>query len=200
MNFYTSLFENSGIGTVAHYGAGEPGAEGTVKQATFQSDMVANRSMPPGIIIPELVYSDVGAVVTWLCQTFGFKERLRIGNHRAQLVFGEASVIVVGQSEDHIPATPDVAAVRPLSGELTHSLMVRVADVDQHYAHVKQSGARVLTAPETYQYGERQYTVIDPGGHRWTFTQSVADVDPEAWGGQLVAPYQGETRGKWSTL
>jgi uncharacterized glyoxalase superfamily protein PhnB len=38
---------------------------------------------------------------------------------------------------------------------------------------------------ETYPFGERQYTVDDPGGHRWTFTQSVADVAPEEWGGQL---------------
>ena len=27
----------------------------------------------------------------------------------------------------------------------------------------------------------------DPGGHHWTFSQSIADVDPAEWGGVLVA-------------
>ena len=29
--------------------------------------------------------------------------------------------------------------------------------------------------------GERQYSVLDLEGHLWTFTQSVADVDPRDW-------------------
>ena len=143
-----------------------------------QSGMVVNRSMPPGTIIPELVYGDLDAAVDWLCKTFGFKERLRIRDHRSQLVFGEASVVAVAHN--------GASTSRPARGELTHSLMVRVADVDQHYAHVKQSGAHILHPPETYPFGERQYTVEDLGGHRWTFTQSVADVPPEQWGGQPV--------------
>jgi hypothetical protein len=56
-----------------------------------QSGTIPNRSMPPRTIISELVYGDLAAAVAWLCTTFGFKERLRIGNHRSQLVFGAAS-------------------------------------------------------------------------------------------------------------
>jgi hypothetical protein len=37
--------------------------------------------------------------------------------------------------------------------------------------------------PTDFPYGERQYTVEDLAGHRWTFTQSIADVDPRDWGG-----------------
>lgn len=140
--------------------------------------LIINRSMPPGIIIPELVYGDLEAAVGWLCNTFGFKERLRIRNHRAQLVFGEASVIAV--------AHPAGDALQSLQDEVTHSLMVRVRDVDAHFEQVKHSGARILHPPETYPFGERQYTVADPGGHIWTFTQSVADIAPESWGGQLI--------------
>jgi hypothetical protein len=40
--------------------------------------MTTNRSMPPGTIIPELAYEDVGNAAAWLCEAFGFKERLRI--------------------------------------------------------------------------------------------------------------------------
>jgi hypothetical protein len=35
----------------------------------------------------------------------------------------------------------------------------------------------------SYPFGECQYGVVDPGGHRWTFSQSIADLAPEDWGG-----------------
>ena len=139
----------------------------------------ANRSMPPGTIIVELVYDDVATAVTWLCQTFGFRERLRIGHHRSQLLLGDMSIVAMAPGSGQ--ATP--ASLEP--PKLTHSIMVRVDDVDQHYEHVKQSGAQIIGEPATHPYGERQYTVEDPAGHRWTFSQSVADVDPSSWGGLL---------------
>ena len=36
MNFYTSIFENSKIGTISRYGEGGPGPAGTVMTATFE--------------------------------------------------------------------------------------------------------------------------------------------------------------------
>jgi uncharacterized glyoxalase superfamily protein PhnB len=132
-----------------------------------------NRSMPPGTFIPELAYPDVPAAAAWLCQAFGFAERLRIGGHRVQLVYGDGSVIVVHSAG---PAA---------SGQ---SIMVRVPDVDVHFTRARQQGARILSEPATHPYGERQYTAEDIGGHRWTFSQSVADVAPEDWGGELIGP------------
>jgi len=44
----------------------------------------------------------------------------------------------------------------------------------------------VLTdAPADHPYGERQYSAEDPAGHRWTFSQTIADVDPTDWGGEV---------------
>jgi len=57
-----------------------------------------NRSMPPSVVIPELPYSDVREAVAWLCHSFGFAERLRIGDHRAQLLFSDGSIIVTRHS------------------------------------------------------------------------------------------------------
>jgi len=145
-----------------------------------------NRSMPPGTIIPELVYADVSAAAAWLCQAFGFKERLRIGSHRCQLVFGDASVVAVDGSGAGMPAAGELATSHSPHGERTHSVMVHVADVDRHYDQAVQSGARILRPPETHPFGERQYTALDPGGHQWTFSQTVADIAPETWGGELV--------------
>lgn len=66
----------------------------------------------------------------------------------------------------------------------THSVMVKVDDVDGHHARARQHGARILSPPADYAYGERQYSVEDLAGHRWTFTQAIADVLPEDWGGR----------------
>jgi hypothetical protein len=30
--------------------------------------------------------------------------------------------------------------------------------------------------------------VVVPAGHQWTFSQTLDDVAPEAWGGELVGP------------
>lgn len=56
-------------------------------------------------------------------------------------------------------------------------------DVDRHHEHAMEQGARILHPPTDYPYGERQYEVEDLAGRRWTFTQSIADVAPEEWGG-----------------
>ena len=131
--------------------------------------MITNRSMPPGVIIPELPYEDVNMAAAWLCQAFGFKERLRIGNHRCQLSFGQSSVVVIERKEPGIS-----------------SILMHVDDVDGHYERAKQFGARIINPPTDYPFGERQCTVEDLGGHRWTFSQTIADVDPKSWGGILA--------------
>jgi uncharacterized glyoxalase superfamily protein PhnB len=64
-----------------------------------------------------------------------------------------------------------------------NSVLVRVEDVDRHHERARQHGARILQAPADYPYGERQYTAEDPAGHRWTFSETIADVAPETWGG-----------------
>ncbi len=52
-----------------------------------------NRSMPPGAIIPELAYDDLGTAVAWLTGVLGFRKRLRIGDHRTQLVYNGHSIV-----------------------------------------------------------------------------------------------------------
>jgi len=134
--------------------------------------MISNRSMPRATVIPVLQYADVAEAVRWLCEVFGFREQLRIGDHRAQLTVGDGAVVVAQGGES--------------AGG--HSVMVRVDDVDAHHARVLAAGARAAGPPQSASYGERQYSVIDPGGHRWTFSQSIADIDPAEWGGVPAAP------------
>jgi uncharacterized glyoxalase superfamily protein PhnB len=126
-----------------------------------------NRSVPEATVIPELPYPDVREAAEWLSRAFGFEERLQIGDHRAQLVYEQGAVIAV---QGDAPGS---------------TLLVRVEDAEAHHARAASAGAKILSEPEDYPYGERQYSAVDPGGHRWTFSQSIADVDPADWGGTL---------------
>lgn len=146
--------------------------------------MVVNRSAPPGAVVPSLVYDDVGRAVEWLCDVFGFRERLRWGPPKdvtAQVSVGDGAVFVRGRRVGHGSNT-SLTFRPPTGGELSYSLAVRVDDVDAHFVRARDRGAVILLEPETYSFGERQYSAQDLGGHLWTFTQSVADISPEEWG------------------
>lgn len=133
--------------------------------------MLNNRSVPKCTVIPELAYPDVGKAAKWLCDAFGFTIRILIGNHRAQLNVGDGAMVVTERRADRIDSDQD------------HSVMVRVEDIDRHCERAKKFGARIIRPPADYPYGEWQYSVEDFAGHRWHFTQSIADVAPEEWGG-----------------
>jgi hypothetical protein len=65
---------------------------------------------------------------------------------------------------------------------------VRVEDVRAHCERARQNGVHILMEPTTFEYGERQYNAEDPAGHQWTFSETLADVAPEEWGGDPSAP------------
>lgn len=140
--------------------------------------MKPNRSIPAATVIPVLIYPDVREAVSWLERAFGFSERVQIGeDHRSQLRFGDGAVIVGDVRYDRRP---------PRDGEVTHSVLVRVEDARAHCEHARANGARILMEPTDFEYGERQYNAEDLAGHQWTFSETLADVAPEEWGGILV--------------
>ena len=135
-----------------------------------------NRSAPSSAVIPVLVYPDVREAVAWLERAFGCVERVQIGDdHRSQLNLGGGDLIVADVSGDRRAPLPDAGA--------SHSVMVRVDDADAHCERARDAGATIVMEPTDFMYGERQYTALDPAGHRWTFTQTLRDVAPEEWGG-----------------
>ena len=68
---------------------------------------------------------------------------------------------------------------------MTHSVLVRVDDAHTHCERARAQGARILMEWTDFEYGERQYAAEDPAGHRWTFSETLEDVDPATWGGTL---------------
>lgn len=119
--------------------------------------------MPPSAVIPVLSCPDVRASSAWLGSAFGFLERLAVGDHQVQLSYGSGSLVLAAGTA--VPA----------------AVLVRVEDADAHCAHARAAGATVVAEPADQPYGERQYTAVDPDGHTWTFSQTIADVDPASW-------------------
>lgn len=129
-----------------------------------------NLSMPACSIIPVLEYENVAAAISWLTNMFGFSERWRVATHRAQMAF-EGGAIAISEIRNSGKPIP-IACI-----------LVRIKDADAHYDHVKKLGASIIRPPADFPYGERQYAVKDLGGHIWTFSQTIANVAPEEWGG-----------------
>ncbi len=139
----------------------------------------SNRSIPQATVVPVLIYPDVREAVAWLTAAFGFGERVKIGeDHRSQMSVGDGAVII-----------GDVRGARrpPRPGEVTASVLVRVDDARAHCERAREHGARIVMEPTDFEYGERQYHAEDHAGHHWTFSQTLADVAPEEWGGESVS-------------
>ncbi len=127
-----------------------------------------NRSVPPCPVIPVLRYPDPATAAEWLSKAFGFEVRLRIANHRIQMRAGEGCFTI---AEGDIPPNHSVG------------VQVRIEDAFGHCERSRQAGAKILTPPTDHMYGERQYNAEDFYGHRWDFTETIADIDPGSWGG-----------------
>ncbi len=139
--------------------------------------MIMNRSAPTATVVPILIYEDVGEAIDWLCQAFGFSERLRAEREgeigHAQLTVAEGAIMLGRQGGPfRVPSEDGVGQY----------VLVTVADVDRHYEHARECGARIVESPTDMPFGERQYTVQDHAGHWWTFSEHVADLAPEEWG------------------
>jgi uncharacterized glyoxalase superfamily protein PhnB len=130
--------------------------------------MLYNRSVPPCPVIPVLCYPNPVAAADWLGRVFGFTVRLRIGKHRIQMRAGEGC-FTIAEGE----AIPNTA----------FRVQVRVEDATGHCKRARAEGATIVSELKDHIYGERQYSAEDFFGHRWDFTESLRNIEPEIWGG-----------------
>lgn len=143
--------------------------------------MLKNRSAPAAAIVPILVYTDVAKALAFLTRAFGFKERLRAEYNgaisHAQMDLGEGSIMLGTQGGPFVAPGGDTVS------QYSH---VHVESADDHCARARAAGAIILQEPHDMPFGVRQYTAKDIGGHWWTFSQNIRDVDPAEWGAKLT--------------
>jgi uncharacterized glyoxalase superfamily protein PhnB len=112
-------------------------------------------------------YPDVGEGAAWLEKAFGFQVRIRIANHRIQMMLGGSALVVTERASDDTRRS---------------SIMLRVDDADAYCARAAAAGAKMVREPESHPYGERQGRVEDFAGNRWMLSQTVGDADPREFG------------------
>jgi uncharacterized glyoxalase superfamily protein PhnB len=141
-----------------------------------------NRSVPTATVLPHVVYRNVSDACDWLCRVLGFSEHYRYGEPLSgiQIYLGNAYIMLQGPGSRR--ETPAVL------GSATQMLTIFVNNVDAHYKRATQAGAKIWEELHETVYGERQYGVEDPDGHRWLFAQHARDVDPKVWGAKVLSP------------
>jgi PhnB protein len=121
-------------------------------------------------VIPYLLYEDAGTAMDWLISAFGFVERLRDHSpdgtmRHGELVIDAGGVVMLGS-----PGA-DFRAPRRL-GAVTQLQCITVTDLAAHRERAQQAGAEVSEISSRAGRA-RSYTVDDPEGHRWYFSEPL---------------------------
>jgi uncharacterized glyoxalase superfamily protein PhnB len=129
-----------------------------------------------------IFYQDPAAAIDWLCDAFGFEVRLKVEGDggeivHSELTYGEALVMVGGSGgkEDWLAL---MKSPKDIGGSNTQAACLFVDDVDEHCAHARHRGARIVREPSTSDYGDdywsdRSYGALDLDGHVWWFMQRL---------------------------
>lgn len=125
---------------------------------------------PDPQVVPYLLYEDADAAMDWLIRVFGFTERARDrlsdGTVRhGELLLDNGGVIMVG--------SPGADFRGPAKlGEVTQLQCITITDLLAHRDRAQTAGA--VVSDISIRAGRAQsYTVDDPEGHRWYFSEPL---------------------------
>lgn len=119
-----------------------------------------------------LVYSDLEAAYEYLVRVFGLGQGELTRNDEGRVIHGEL------QAGDGVvwlhPEAPEFGLSSPRSlGGATASMAVMVDDVDAHFRHASEQGARIDYEPVDQPYGYREYSARDSEGGLWSFMKPL---------------------------
>jgi PhnB protein len=129
-------------------------------------------------ITPYLVIKGAAAAIDFYKQAFSATELLRMPQDdgrigHAELKIGDSVIMLADEY-------PEMQTVGPRTlGNTSVGLLVYVADANASFEKAVSLGARVLKPLADQFYGDRNGTVEDPFGHKWTIATHVEDVTPE---------------------
>ncbi|HET6840389.1 MAG TPA: VOC family protein [Candidatus Angelobacter sp.] len=138
------------------------------------------RKIPEGYhnITPYLVVKGGAAAIDFYKKAFGATEIMRmpmpdgrVGH--AELKIGDSVIMLADEF-------PDIEAVSPATlGNSPVGLLLYVDDPDATVNLAVSLGAKVKMPVKDQFYGDRNGTIEDPFGHKWTVAVHVEDVSPE---------------------
>lgn len=128
-------------------------------------------------VIPYLYYEEAKPAIEYMKNTFGFSivdafEDPESGAVLHATVHTGKGIIFVGPGME--PFGTEAVRDRNVVSSMTY---VFVDDVEAHFAKAKACNADIRAELHDHFGGNRQYTVSDPGGHRWTFAEPIKKSD-----------------------
>ncbi len=122
-----------------------------------------------------VAYQDLGAAAEWLAKAFGFETTMLATNADGRVIHAEMrfghGLIHLGGEWDQIKPPGLVGGVntQTIGVELERGL-------DEHCERSRAAGGVILQEPRDQFHGDRNYRVIDPQGHVWSFSQKLREV------------------------
>lgn len=139
-------------------------------------------------LIPCLAYDDAPAALEWLCQAFGFEQRMVVRGEdgsilHAQLAFGSGMLMLGSRRKDSLHGQ---RVKPPISndGHSSQSIYVVVNSADGLYAQAKAAGAEIVIDLKDEDHGGRGFTCRDPEGHLWSFGTYDPWAEQQAMNGE----------------
>jgi PhnB protein len=129
-------------------------------------------------ITPYLIVKDAAQAMKFYQRAFGAKEIMRFDQPdgrigHAEMQIGDARFMLADEF-------PDMKILSPQSlGGSATGLLVYVENVDSVFKQAVAAGATVDRPVQDQFYGDRNGTVVDPSGHKWTIATHVEDVSAE---------------------
>ncbi len=138
--------------------------------------------MDSPVFTSAVTYRDPKAALAWLEEAFGFEITMAIDGppdapemcHYEMSCDGRGRIMIGARWSDLVASPADV------DGRNTQSVHVHLTDsVDEHCERARAAGGRIVGEPSDQFYGDRVYQVLDPEGHRWSFSETVRTVSKE---------------------
>jgi uncharacterized glyoxalase superfamily protein PhnB len=123
--------------------------------------------------VSRIAYQDIGSAAEWLEKAFGFKTMMtaKVGDQvvHAEMSFGNGTFHLGSEWENiKCPNSIGGANTQTITVELEHG-------IEEHCAHARAAGGKIIQEPQDQFHGERTYRVVDPQGHVWTFSQKCGN-------------------------
>jgi PhnB protein len=150
--------------------------------------MAQVKPIPDGYhsITPYLIIKGAAAAIDYYKEVFGAKELLRIPQPdgrvgHAELKLGDSVIMLADEF-------PELNTVGPKTlGNSPVGLLLYVDDVDAVFAKSVAKGAEIYKELADQFYGDRNGTIVDPFGHKWTIATHKEDESPEEMQRRMAA-------------
>ena len=149
---------------------------------------MAVKPIPDGYhsVTPYLIVKGAAAALDFYTKVFGATELFRMPGPdgrigHAEIKIGDSPIML---ADEH----PEMDALSPKSiGGTPVGIMIYVANADAIFNAAVAAGAKVLKPLQDQFYGDRNGTIEDPFGHKWTIATHIEDLTPEEIGRRAAA-------------